>query len=167
MNDIQDLVVLLLGVLVAFPGAYFALRDRLINEIQGRLDKISGGKISTIEGLVAETLKERRLREETPIRVYGPEDLWRMVREGQFAAATLVETDEEDEAPAAKVAVVDGATVPKETIASLTERYVLIYKEGEPYRGEKPPGAFVTFANSSITLDARLMEALRHMGNRT
>ena len=44
------------------------------------------------------------------------------------------------------------------------EPYVLIYSEG-PYRGPKPPGAFLAYANSQLTLHARIMEALRHMND--
>ena len=162
--DLRDLVITLLSVLIALPAAYFSVKKRIVDEFTERLRKISGGQLSTIEDLVAVALTEKRLREDTPIDVYGREQLWRELRHGRFLASRLVE-DSSSREPPAKVAVVevrDGET-DEPTVRSRSEPYVLIYKEGRPYRGEWPAGAKVTFANSPITLDARLMEALRHM----
>lgn len=168
MEEIRDVLVLLAAVAVALPGVYVAVKKRLVAELQKRLDKISGGKVSTLEDLVDVALQEKRLREETPVAVHGTESLWAELRRGGFAGASVVSPEERDppERPF-QIAVVDAAKIPKERIATLQERYVLIYKEGKPYDGALPPGAEVTYANSHITLDARLMEALRFMKARS
>ena len=164
MEELRDLVVLLVAVLLLLPGLYFSLKNRLLVFLEDRLDKISGGKVSTLEDLVGVALQEKRLREETPIAVHGPESLWAELRKGKFAGAALVPSQGEPTPERqADVAVVDAATIPEERIARLGERYVLIYKKDKLYDGERPPGSEVTFANSPITLDARLMETLRFM----
>lgn len=165
MFDFKDYVIGLLGVLTAIPAAYISAKKRVQDELHKRLAKISGGQISTIEDLVASALAGKRLREETKVNVYGSESLWADLRKGRFYGAQPVSADPQDSQPPsdAQVAVVDPDRIPEELIANLSQRYVLIYKEGPRYQGKLPPGAEITFANSSITLDARLMEALRHM----
>lgn len=162
MFDFTDYVVALMGVLAAIPAAYFSAKKRVQTELHKRLEQISGGQLSTIEDLVELALTEKRLRQQTPIAVYGPEKLWGELRKGGFAGSL----DQSRLSGEAKVAVVDVEGVEEDLVPKLTEPYVLIYKEGPPYRGPLPPGALVTYANSSITLDARLMEALRHMDAR-
>lgn len=159
MFDFTDAVVALIGVLAAVPTAYFSAKKRVEEELKKRLDKISGGQISTIEDLVGVALTDKRLRHETPIAVYGREKVWADLRKGGFAGAI----DHSRLNGKAKVAVVDVDHVEEGVVPKLTEPYVLIYKEGPQYSGPFPPGAMRTFANSSITLDGRLMEALRHM----
>lgn len=158
MFDFQDFVVAAIGVLAALPTAYFSAKKQVVKELAEQLRKVSGGAVASVEDLVAETLRERRLREGTPITVYGDEDLWRDVRKGNFLGASLSDRVTELN----KIAVVDPSHLEGD-LSTLHEPYLLIYKEGQPYRGSLPPGAQITFANSSITLDARLMEALRHM----
>lgn len=174
MFDFTDYVVALIGVLVAVPAAYISAKKRVEAELEKRLKrveadleerlkKISGNRISTIEDLVAEALTDKRLREDTPIAVYGSVTLWKELRNGGFASSF-----EHDKLTGeAKVAVVNVERVEENVIRKLTERYVLLYKEGPQYQGPKPPGSLVTYANSSITLDGRLMEALRHMDARS
>lgn len=163
MGDTTQLLVTLVAVAVALPAAYYAVKKRLIEELEKRLDQISGGRLTTVEDLVGAALEEQRLREETVIHVYGPESLWTELRRGRFTGAIRASS----EGPPAPVAVVDAESVPEEAIRTLQEPYVLLYKEGPPYRGDLPAGAQVTFANSGITLDARLLEALRHRHTRS
>lgn len=160
MENLGDVVTSLVTVAVALPAVYVAVKKRLLAELHRRLDKISGGRVGTLEALVTVALSENRLRCETPIAVYGGEWLWLELRRGDFKAAVPAAT--QGEGSGAQVAVVDAQTVPEDKIGTLQEPYLLIYKEGKLYGGPRPPGADVTYANSSITLDARLMEALRH-----
>lgn len=164
---IQEVALALMGVLVALPAAYLASKKRVEAEFTKRLDKISGGRVSTLEDLVAVALTERRLRQETIVSVFGRSEIWSELRRGRFDQAMLVD----DAVPGcpgiqgAKVAVVEvrDDAAAEAIIATRAEPYLLIYKEGPPYRGALPPGAMVTYANSPITLDARLLEAIRHM----
>lgn len=160
MTDLNDLVTALAAVLLALPAAYFTAKKRVETELHKRLDKISGGRVATLEDLVAEATSEKRLRRETPIAVYGGERLWADLRRGGFASAN--QAGAQPGAQGCEVAVIDTREVPEDRIAKLQEPYLLIYTEDGRYEGGSPPGALVTYANSSITLDARLMEALRH-----
>jgi hypothetical protein len=169
VEELRNLVVLVAAVLVLLPGLYFRLKNRLLAFLETRLDKISGGQISTLEDLVEVALVEKRSRVDTPIAVYGPESLWAELRKGGFAGATVVPSEGAPRPERrADVAVVDAATLPEERISRLGEHYVLIYKDDKQrYKGALPPGAEVTYANSHITLDGPLMETLRFMNARS
>lgn len=165
MFEFNEVLTAIVSAILAIPTAYVTARRHTRKVLTERLDKISGGRVSSLERLVAVALTEHRLRTETPIAVYGRESRWADLREGGFASAHWVGSDVPT--PPCDVAVVEADTVPGDQIATLGETYVLLYKEDAPYKGPKPPGAQVTFANSSITLDARLMEALRHRDARS
>ncbi|MEM7048922.1 MAG: hypothetical protein AAF604_04645 [Acidobacteriota bacterium] len=128
-------------------------------EIENRLHAISGGRIASLEHLVVEAGRESRLLT-SPVAVVSERDeIWRELRASGFRGAQPASADGE-----ATIAVVDGE-LDEEAIGAVRSPYVLLYKTGAPYRGKMPP-AQVTFANSLVTLDARLRELLRYAEGR-
>lgn len=176
MLEIQDLVLAAVAILAAIPVAYFTATRKIASALTDRLAKVSGGRVKSIEDLVAHAIVEENLRRKTDIKVYGDPRVWADLRRAGFKGARMANGDP----TLATVAVVDVASVSIEAIgddpknaptgavaegleaALIQEPYVLIFKEGAPYRGPLPPGAFITYANTPLTVDARLMEALRH-----
>lgn len=175
--DLTDLILATVATLAAVPAAYFTARRTVLAGLTSRLNAISGGRVASLEALVAAATAEARLREQ-PIAVYGQakttsaiyERTWADLRKS-FPGALLSydPTAGHVALPGADVVVIaieeTGPEVPAEVaavIASRPERVVLIYKQGAPYRGTMPPG-IATFANSPLTLEARLMEALRYL----
>jgi hypothetical protein len=150
----KNLAAAFLGVLAAIPSAYLTAKAHVVKALTSRLEKLSDGRLSSLEDLVAAATREQRLRSDTPIRVLG-EDLWTEVRRCGFRGATQQVVD-------AKIAVVDTHSVSEEEIGRLEQPYALIfYPDPGRYQGKLPPGADCTYANSLPTLDARLMELLR------
>jgi len=158
--DLAKMVVTAIAAIIVSVHRYASYIDK-------KLHAISGGKVSTIEDLVATVTKEQRLREKTTIAVYGDEELWSELRRGRFFGSLIADHAEPGKpgAPGAQVAVVQiiDDQEAERIIAGRTEPYILLYKQGPPYKGRRPPRAYITFANSEVTLEARLLELLRFM----
>lgn len=151
--DVVTLTSVAAASLAAVPAAYVAASQRVGKAIQNRLEKISGGKVGSLEELVAAAVREKRTRQ-IPISVYGDaEHLWRLARQAGYENSNLGNHKD------GKVAIVDADSVDVNVIRNLNEPYCLIYKQGR-YEGPMPPGGpgFCTFANNHITTVARLNE---------
>ena len=161
MFEASEVVSALVALLAAVPATYATVRKRLSAMLSARLEAISGGQVQTLEDLVAAALEQRRIRE-TPITVYGDPKLWQELRKGRFSGAVMCGSA----SGRGDVAIVDVESMTESEIALLHERWILIYKEKVPYRGSLPEGAYVTYANTLISLDARTVELLNHRARR-
>jgi|GEM_PF-4868548 len=166
MFELSDFLTGLVSFVATITTVILTAGKRTQMVIHERLDKITGGKIASLEDLVERATREERLRRDTPITVHGDESLWRELRKGGFAGALLADRAEKASTEP-DVVVIDTALIGKDEISKIPARYALLYIEKGHYDGPTPPGAQVTYANSSITLDARLMEALRHLDARS
>jgi hypothetical protein len=110
-----------------------------------------------LEEMLEQNRSEAKLRETTVVHVVGEGLLPKLKQQG-FRASRVAEPNELPRLGGEAVVVVDGDV--HHDLSRCSASWLLVFCRGR-FEGQLPPGIEVIYANSLITLDARLMELLR------